>query len=202
MSSHDLQFRLQHDAFANCGLHLLAVCPERWDKGSPSEQVQQHFTMTIKASCPSCAGHFSFDDTQVGQASSCPHCQSQITLTVPAPPTAPAASPVLVRPAPAVAAVPGVRKAFETRAEFLKRIRAESSYETARQLAAVIFGLLGGFGVLVIGGSALGVGAVGAGSFAIGLAAGSVIVVLALAGYQSAVVVFDISDALIEGRGT
>lgn len=163
--------------------------------------------MTIKASCPSCAGHFSFDDTQVGQASSCPHCQSQITLTVPAPPPAPAASPVLVRPAPAVAAVPGVRKAVETRPEFLKRIRAESSYETARQLAAVLFGLLGGFGVLVIGASALGLGAgssgsLGGGSFAIGLAAGSVIVVLALAGYQSAVVVFDISDTLIDGRGT
>jgi hypothetical protein len=106
-----------------------------------------------------------------------------------------------------VAAVPGVRKAVETRPEFLKRIRAESSYETARQLAAVLFGLLGGFGVLVIGASALGLGAgssgsLGGGSFAIGLAAGSVIVVLALAGYQSAVVVFDISDTLIDGRGT
>lgn len=163
--------------------------------------------MTIKASCPSCAGHFSFDDTQVGQASSCPHCQSQITLTVPAPPPAPAASPVLVRPAPAVAAATGVRKAFETRAEFLKRIRAESSYKTARQLAAVLFGLLGGFGVLMIGTGALSLitgssRALGAGSFGIGLVAGSVTVVLALAGYQSAVVVFDISDALIEGRGT
>ena len=47
MPSHDLQFRLQHDALAGFGLHRLAVCPERWDKGSPSEQVQQQFTMTI-----------------------------------------------------------------------------------------------------------------------------------------------------------
>lgn len=164
--------------------------------------------MTITATCPTCTGHFSFEDHQTGIVGSCPHCQARIKLTVPAPPPAPAPRPAPAgQPAPArpsSVAGPLVQKAFETRAEFLQRIRAESSYKTARQLAMLVFGLIGLIAVvamvvcvfLVFVDSRQAAAGIG-----IAIAAGAVLVVLALAGYQSAVVIFDISDALIEGRG-
>ena len=160
--------------------------------------------MTITATCPTCTGHFSFEDHQTGIVGSCPHCQARIKLTVPAPPPAPAPRPAPAgQPAPArpsSVAGPLVQKAFETRAEFLQRIRAESSYKTARQLAMLVFGLIGLIAVVAMVVCVFLV-FVDSRQAAAGIAAGAVLVVLALAGYQSAVVIFDISDALIEGRG-
>lgn len=55
--------------------------------------------MTINASCPHCSNLFSFDDGLVGQVGSCPSCQGQISLAVPAPASPPQPPAVPVRKA-------------------------------------------------------------------------------------------------------
>lgn len=156
--------------------------------------------MTITASCPHCAAAFTFDDSQVGQAGSCPACQGQITLAVPAqtPPQSSAPTP----PAPQVP----VRKAPETRKEYLARVRKETSYGTARGLLKVGSGLLLALGALCMVGGVLSFAGVGVNaslaltSGIMGLVLGFILIVLAIGCYQASVVVFDIADVLIEER--
>ncbi len=153
--------------------------------------------MTIKASCPACSGRFSFDDTQIGQSCSCPHCQATVTLSAPPPPPAPAA------PAPAPV---GVRKALENRKEFLARVRKETSYGTARGLLTLACALIGAAGVLGFVGAVLALlgmaGPIGvAGPIAAtGFVTGAVLVILAIGLHQASIVVFDIADVAIECR--
>jgi len=179
--------------------------------------------MNLVVHCPNCTGKASCDDSELGQEASCPHCGVGFTLISPAQAARAASAPpppVQIQAAspsqtaaqptkttsppstpPAPAPTQGVRKPRETRQEFVKRIRKESSYGNARTLLGAICGVSAVIGLLLIVGAffAPSSGVPGL-TLAVGIITGALVFAASAAVHECLVVAFDIADALIDQR--
>lgn len=174
--------------------------------------------MTLVIHCPHCSGKASCDDSELGQDAPCPHCGQIFTLVSPAqaakaakapPPqiqvqaAASSTQPKAATPAaPAPASfVQGVRKARETRAEFVSRIRKESSYAALRGVLIIVRNIAYAVALLSLLGSLTGGFMTGGfGQAIIGAASSVLLAALASAAYQAGIVLVDIADTLIDER--
>jgi hypothetical protein len=147
--------------------------------------------MIIKCNCNHCSAHLEFDAENAGQVIACPTCGIETTLCVP-PPTDPLAAP-------------------SSPAEALKKIRQQSCYRTLRSLIGLVQALCFIVAGLIALGSFVAIpfrfneGIVGVASGAVvaivGLLWAFLIIVLAIAGKQAALLLVDIADCQIRLAG-
>jgi hypothetical protein len=150
--------------------------------------------MTVKCNCNHCSAHLEFDSASAGSVIPCPTCGMDTTLYVPG--QKPFA-PITNRPA-----IPS------SSAESLKQIRQQSCYGTLRGLIDLIqYIIFAGAALLAVGSVAgffIGIfqGSAGAASGTVGIILGwvlaCVIVVLAIAMKQAALLLVDIADCQIQ----
>lgn len=169
--------------------------------------------MLVKCNCNHCSAHLEFYSENAGQVISCPTCGMETKLYVPPPMPVPKVEKPTQKPSapivnPLASDLPSSWN-LVTPAESLKRIRQETCYKTLRDLIGlvqvvffVVAGLLAiGSVASVFAGFAAAGPAGGIVSLILGLVIAVIIVVLAIAWKQAALLLVDIADCQIQLAG-